>query len=86
VARVRHVRLPEEIVAQTLAFIDSLAPAVTASMQRDIAAGLPSELDAQNGAVLRMAREADIPAPVHEFLYTSLLPQELIARGEIQTA
>jgi 2-dehydropantoate 2-reductase len=83
VARAREIRLPEEIVAQTLAFIDSLEPAVTASMQRDIAAGQPSELHAQNGAVVRMAAELGIPAPVHEFLYTCLLPQELKARGEI---
>jgi 2-dehydropantoate 2-reductase len=83
VAQARQIRLPEEIVAQTLAFIDSLDPAVTASMQRDIAAGLPSELLTQNGAVVRMAAELGIPAPVHEFLYTCLLPQELKARGEI---
>ena len=83
VSQARGIRLTGEIVAQTLAFIDSLAPTVTASMQRDIAAGLPSELHAQNGAVVRMARESGNPAPVHEFLYACLLPQELKARGEI---
>jgi 2-dehydropantoate 2-reductase len=82
-ARARGIRLPEEIVAQTLAFIDGMGPGVMASMQRDIMDGKPSELEAQNGAVVRMGREMGIPTPVHEFLYASLLPQELKARGEI---
>ena len=83
VAAARDIRLPNDIVEQTLAFIDSLAPAVTASMQRDIAEGRPSELDSQNGAVVRMGRESGVPTPVHSFLYACLLPQELKARGKI---
>jgi 2-dehydropantoate 2-reductase len=84
--RARGVRLPEDIVARRLAFIDGVAPGVTASMQRDIMEGRPSELEAQNGAVVRMARQAGVPAPAHEFLYACLLPQELKARGELQFA
>jgi 2-dehydropantoate 2-reductase len=53
-------------------------------MQRDIMAGRPSELDAWNGAVVRLGREAGVPTPVHEALYGILLPQELRARGEIR--
>jgi 2-dehydropantoate 2-reductase len=34
------------------------------SMQRDQAAGLPLELDAIGGAVLRHAAKAGLPAPV----------------------
>jgi 2-dehydropantoate 2-reductase len=45
-ARRRGIRLPEEVVDQTLAFIDGLAPGVMASMQRDIIEGRPSELAA----------------------------------------
>lgn len=81
----RHfgIHLPEDIVPQTLAFIDSLEPSIVPSMQRDIVAGWPSELAAQNGAVLRMGSEVGIPTPVHGFLYSALLPQELKARKEI---
>jgi 2-dehydropantoate 2-reductase len=81
VARSRKIKLSEHIAEQTLALIDSLAPSVTASMQRDIMEGRPSELGAQNGAVVRMGLEAGVPTPVHAFLYASLLPQELKARG-----
>jgi 2-dehydropantoate 2-reductase len=84
VARKRRVNLPEGIVLSTLAFIDGLGPGVTASMQRDIIAGKPSELQAQNGAVVRMGLELGVPTPANSFLYASLLPQELRARGDIQ--
>ena len=65
-----------------MALIDSLPPDATASMQRDIIEGRPSELEYQNGSVVRLGRENDVPTPVNEFIYHSLLPQEMKARGE----
>jgi 2-dehydropantoate 2-reductase len=81
VARARGVALPDDATANTMAAIDSLPEDGTASMQRDIMDGKPSELEAQNGAVVRLGQEAGVPTPVHEFLYTSLLPQEKAAHG-----
>lgn len=81
VARARGVALPDAVVASTLAFVDSLSQDGTTSLQRDIAEGQPSELEAWNGAVVRLGREAGVPTPVHEFLYEALLPQERRARG-----
>ena len=52
-------------------------------MQRDIMEGRPSELEAQNGAVVRLGREVGVPVPINEFIYHSLLPMELVARGAI---
>jgi 2-dehydropantoate 2-reductase len=83
VGRAHKVNLAEEVVAQTLAFIDRLPEATTASMQRDILAGQPSELASQNGAVVRLGLEVGVPTPVHAFIYHALLPQELRARGEV---
>jgi 2-dehydropantoate 2-reductase len=82
VARARGINLPPDAAERTLAIIDGLAPSVTASMQRDIMEGRPSELGAQNGAVVRMGLEVGVPTPTHAFIYASLLPQELKARGE----
>jgi 2-dehydropantoate 2-reductase len=82
VARARKVMLSDDAVARKMAFVDSLPPSVTASMQRDIIDGRKSELGSQNGAVVRMGLEAGIPTPVNTYLYYSLLPQELRARGE----
>jgi 2-dehydropantoate 2-reductase len=82
VAVAHQVALPEQSIAETMAFIDSLPPQGTSSMQRDIIAGRPSELGSQNGAVVRLAREARIEVPVHTFIYQSLLLLEMQARGE----
>ncbi len=84
VALAHHIVLPEDIVNQTLAFIDTIPPHGTASMQRDIMAGRPSELTSQNGAVVRLAREVGVATPLHNFIYSSLLPLELRARGEVE--
>ena len=79
-ARARQVRLPADTVARALQAIDRLPAEATASMQRDIMSGRPSELGDQTGAVLRLARESALAVPVHAFLWASLLPQEDAAR------
>jgi 2-dehydropantoate 2-reductase len=83
VARARGVALPDAIIADRLAFIDSFDPDGTTSLQRDIMEGRPSELEAWNGAVVRFGREAGVPTQLHEFIYDSLLPQELRARDQL---
>ncbi|GEJ58548.1 2-dehydropantoate 2-reductase [Anaeromyxobacter diazotrophicus] len=81
VGRARGVRLTADAVEKALALIDAVKPESTASMQRDIQGGRPSELFDQPGAVVRLAAEAGVDAPVHRFLYAALLPQETAARG-----
>jgi len=80
VAQARGTRLPADAVARTLAFVDGLPEGATASMQRDVMAGRPSELEAQNGAVVRLGEAAGVPTPVNRFVYAALLPQERRAR------
>jgi 2-dehydropantoate 2-reductase len=84
VARARQIALPDGVVEKSLALVDSLAPGSTTSLQRDIADGKPSELDAWNGAVVRLGQEVGVATPLHELIYNSLLPLELQARGKIQ--
>lgn len=85
VGRARRVALAEGAVSRALAFVDTQEPDGTTSMQRDILAGRPSELDAWNGAVVRMGREAGVPTPLHDFLYGSLLPLEMRALGSLRS-
>ena len=80
VARARGVALPADAVARTLARFDELPAEATASMQRDVAAGRPSELHEQTGAVVRLGEAAGASIPVHRVLYAALLPQEAAAR------
>lgn len=83
-ARARGVDLPAEAVARSLELLDRLPADGTASMQRDITAGRPSELFDQTGAVVRLGRDAALPVPIHACLYASLLPQEQAARRAVE--
>ena len=84
VAHARGIALPEEIIGNTLDFMDSLPPTGTASMQRDIMEGRRSELESQTGVVVRMGQEMGVETPINAFIYHSLLPQELRAQGQIE--
>ena len=71
-AHARGVKLPPDSVAKVMAAVDGLPADATSSMQRDIAAGKPSELESQNGAVVRMARESGVAVPTHTLIYETL--------------
>jgi 2-dehydropantoate 2-reductase len=81
VARARGVRLDRGAADAVLAFIDRLPPDGTASLQRDIAAGRPSELDDLTGAAVRLGAEVGVPTPVNAFILGALAPLEQRARG-----
>jgi len=84
VARARGITLPEDIIGKTMAFVDNLPPGGTTSLQRDIMEGKPSELSAWNGAVVHLGQEVGVTTPLHSFIYHSLLPLQLRARGQLQ--
>jgi len=81
VAAASGIDLGPDAVEKTWQRYDSMAPASTASLQRDVMEGRPSELEAQLGALVRLARASNIPVPVTELVYHALLPQERQARG-----
>jgi 2-dehydropantoate 2-reductase len=83
VGRARGIALDDSAVADTLRFLDGLATGVTTSLQRDISDGKPSELEAWNGAAVRLGSQSGVPTPVHEVIYHSLLPLERRARGTL---
>lgn len=82
VAQAKTVALSKEVLEKATSYVDSLPPHATASMQRDILNGRPSELDTLSGGVVRLGKEAGVPTPTHAFIYHTLLPLELKARGE----
>jgi 2-dehydropantoate 2-reductase len=77
------VPVPADLVATTLAYIDTMPADGLASMQRDMMQGRPSELEAQVGAVVRSAKRLGLDVPLQRTIYAALLPQERKARGEI---
>lgn len=75
VANARGVDLGANAVEKTWERYDAMAPGSTASMQRDIMEGKPSELDAQLGAIVRLGRESGVGTPVSAMLYHLLRVQ-----------
>ena len=81
IAKAKGVYLPSDIIKKQFRIMDSLPFDTTASLQRDIMDGKPSELESQNGTIVRMGFELGIPTPTNSFIYYCLLPQEKKARG-----
>jgi len=61
-------------------FIGNQGMTATASTQRDIMAGRPSELGNFNGYIVEQGKKFGIETPVNEFIYRALLPMEKEAR------
>jgi 2-dehydropantoate 2-reductase len=73
-ADARGITVAEDLLSSTMAAYDSMPPDGTSSMQRDLMAGRPSELDAWSGAVVRLAGASGVDVPTHTFLFAALLP------------
>ena len=83
-AQAKNIDLPNNSAEINIAGLAQLAPASTTSMQRDIAGGMPSELDYQTGAVVRLAEEVAVDTPVNRFILDSLSLLEQKARGRLE--
>lgn len=81
VATGHGITLQDNAIDRAIAYVDTLSPDATASMQRDIMAGRPSELASLSGAVVRLGQEAGVETPIHRLIYHSLLPTEHQARN-----
>ena len=72
----RGVGLDTDIVGRTLLYMDSEARSLKASMQTDMEAGRPLELEALTGAVTRLGRESNVLTPANDAIYGLLKPYE----------
>lgn len=82
IANGKEIPLSEESIQKVFHFIDKLPYETTASLQRDIMEGRPSELDSQVGTIHRIGQELNIPTPVNSFIYHSLIITEKKNRKE----
>ena len=81
VALAKGVALRPDAVARALALVDTLPEDSIASLQRDIVAGRPSELEALSGAAARIGTDLGVPVPIHATIHAALSPQERAARA-----
>ncbi len=80
-AQARGVTLAGDLVDKTLEFIDNAAPDMKTSMQRDVEAGRPSELESMIGVVPRLGRQTGVSTPVLRLAYAVLKPGNLKVPG-----
>lgn len=80
IANSKNIPLDNQDIENTFAAIDNTLYNTTASMQRDIMEGRPSELDDFNGYIVKLGKQLHINTPANSFIYSCLLPQERRAR------
>ncbi len=82
-AAAQDVGLPETIVADTLAFCESLPAETRPSMLLSLERGQKLEVEALNGTAARLGKELGMPTPINAFIYTAL---KLRADGALTTS
>ena len=74
VARRKGICLDKEAVTRTMDYVTEAVKDIMASMHLDLERGRKLELEALNGAVVRMGREVGIATPINETIYLILRP------------
>jgi 2-dehydropantoate 2-reductase len=77
------VEIEDNYVDKVVAAIDTYAYDSTSSLTRDVLDGKPSEIEYQNGAVVRLAEKLGVDVPVNRFVYSCILPMEIEARKKL---
>lgn len=83
IAQKKNIPLTKDHRDLVFHFIDKLKPETTSSVQRDIMAGRPSELEDFNGYVVREGEKLQINTPINYFIYHCLKPMEEEARKSL---
>ncbi|MEM6380469.1 MAG: ketopantoate reductase C-terminal domain-containing protein, partial [Bacteroidota bacterium] len=81
VGMAKGIQLPDDLVSRIMNFIGKQPYNSTASTQRDILEGRPSELDNFNGFIVKEGEKLGIETPVNSFIYSCLQPMEAKARS-----
>jgi 2-dehydropantoate 2-reductase len=76
------VNIESDFVNKSISVIDSYPYDSTASLTRDVWNGKPSEIEYQNGTVVKLAKKYLLNTPINEFVYNCILPMEFKARSK----
>jgi 2-dehydropantoate 2-reductase len=68
------IALDHDLFDRTLAYIDGYARDLHASMHTDLERGNPLELEALNGAIVRLGSESGVATPMNRCIYALLKP------------
>jgi 2-dehydropantoate 2-reductase len=75
------IKIEPGFLENSISFIDSFPYDSTSSLTRDVLEGKPSEIEYQNGTVVRLGQKYGVDTPINRFVYNCILPMELKARG-----
>jgi len=75
------IKIESDYIENAIKFIDSFPYDSTSSLTRDVWEGKPSEIEYQNGTVVKLAEKYGIETPINKFVYNCILPMEIKARN-----
>ncbi len=67
--------LPPDAEDRVIEFSEGLTD-MRSSLQKDLEAGKPLEIEGLAGATVRLGRQAGVPTPIHDILYACLKAQD----------
>ena len=76
------IAIKPDFIDKTIDIIDGFPYDSTSSLTRDVWEGKPSEIEYQNGAVVKLGEKYGVETPVNRFVYSCILPLELKARAK----
>ncbi len=76
VGKAKGVNLPADTVDKTMSFVDSYPYDVRSSLARDVLESKPSEIEYQNGTVVRFGKELGIKTPYNQAVYAAVKMME----------
>lgn len=79
-SRRMRINIEPDFVSKTVSYIDNFPHDSSSSLARDVWEGRPSEIEYQNGTVVKLAAEHGANVPINSFVYNCILPMELKAR------
>jgi 2-dehydropantoate 2-reductase len=79
-SQVVGIKIESDYVTKAMAIVDSFPYEATSSLTRDVWAGNPSEIEYQNGTVVKLAQKYGVVTPINQFVYGCILPMEKKAR------
>ena len=74
------INIEPEFPDKLISLIDTYPRETTSSLTRDVWEGRPSEIEYQNGTVVRLGEKHGVDTPVNRFVYNCILPMEIKAR------
>lgn len=78
------ISLNPDIVDRIMDGIDAYPYDSSSSLARDVWEGKPSEIDYQNGTVVRLGEKYQVDTPINRFVYHCILPMEIAVRKKIE--